>query len=116
MMDAAPNVVGNETAAIFRLRTIGTAERDYNVSDGQGLRYANLDDLVKQGFLRSPSDGQLANYKFDVTLTEHSFHATAVPIKYGVSGLRSFYMDEQMVMHGADKKGEAAGPSDPAVN
>ncbi|HTG16034.1 MAG TPA: hypothetical protein VK747_12360, partial [Blastocatellia bacterium] len=103
----------NETAALTRLRAIADAERRYQVESGGA--YAPLDQLIQKGYVNDPSRGKLTGYRFDVKVKAGSFQATAVPEKFGVSGTRSFYVDELNVVHGANKKGAEATGSDPEV-
>src|SRR5260370_465779 len=39
----------------------------------------------------------------------------ATPLIYGTTGRRSFFVDENGLIHGADRQGTLAGPSDPRV-
>lgn len=103
----------NETAALARLRAIVQAERRYQVESGG--EYATLDQLVGKGYVSNPSQGKLTGYRFNVKTKAGGFEATAVPEKFGVTGTRSFYVDELNVVHGADKKGGEATASDPEV-
>lgn len=114
VIEQAPQVtVANELAAMTRLQAIGRAEMAYQAeSAGQ---YATLDELIKRGMVNDPSQGKLTGYKFEVRVSSHGFEATATPERYGTSGKRSFYTDEQLVMRAADKRGEPASASDPQV-
>lgn len=103
----------NETAALARLRAVVQAERRYQIESGG--EYGTLDQLIKKGYLNDPSRGKLSGYRFDVRVRPGGFEATAVPEKFGVTGTRSFYVDELNVMHGADKKGAEATAADPEV-
>jgi hypothetical protein len=103
----------NETAAMARLRSIGVAEAQYMADSGG--EYGTLDQLIQKRYAGDPSRGKLTGYKFEVQVKTGGFQVTAVPEKYGVTGNRSFYLDESNVMHGADKKGALAAQSDPEV-
>lgn len=103
----------NETAAMARLRSIGVAEASYMAESGR--EYGTLDQLIQKRYVSDPSGGKLAGYKFDIQVSAGSFQVTAVPEKYGITGNRSFYLDESNIMRGADKKGAAATASDPEV-
>ena len=105
--------VGNELAAMARLRAIGSAEMSYSATNNG--KYATLDELIRGGMVNDPSQGKLTGYTFDVRVTEHGFEARATPEKYGISGKRSFYVDEQNSMRGTDKNGSPAGASDPIL-
>lgn len=106
-------IAGNEMAAISRLRSIVTAEMALQF-EGDG-KYATLDELVAKGAMSNPSHGKLAGYRFDVKVKPGGFEATAVPETFGVTGRRSFYVDESRVLHAADKGGLPASASDPAL-
>src|SRR5262245_1563386 len=110
---AQPGLVSaaNETAALARLRSIATAEQRYMLESGG--EYATLDTLIGKRIIGDPDSGKLNNYRFSVRVKPGGFEATAEPVKYGVSGIRSFYIDESNVVHAADKKGLAATASDP---
>ena len=103
----------NETAALARLRAIAQAELRYQVESGG--EYASLDQLVAKGYVNNPSQGRLPGYRFSVKTKPGGFEVTAVPEKFGVTGTRSFYVDEQNVIRGADKKGAEATSSDPEI-
>jgi len=103
-------IAANESAAIMRMRRIIVVEQSYQVETAQ---YASLDDLVQKGYTSDPSEGKLSNYRIDVRVTSSGFEITAVPLKYGVSGLRSFYADETNIIRGADHEGHPATGSDP---
>ena len=110
----APQVTAaNEIAVQARLRSIATAEAMYQVESGG--EYATLDRLIEKEMLRDPSRGKLSGYKFDVRVRPNGFEATAVPEKFGITGRRSFYIDETNVIRGADKGGAPATASDPAL-
>lgn len=106
-------IAANETAALTRLRAIAQAERRYQIESGG--EYATLDRLVEKGYVNDPTRGKLVGYRFAVKTKAGGFEATAVPEKTGVTGTRSFYVDETNVVHGADKKGAEATSSDPEV-
>ena len=106
-------IAGNEMAAMARLRSIATAEIQYQVDSGGN--YATLDQLIKNRLITDPSEGKLAGYRFEVRVRPSGYEATAVPVRVGVSGKRSFYIDETRVMRGADKRGAPAVSADPEV-
>jgi hypothetical protein len=103
----------NETAALARMRAIAQAEAQYMAMTGG--EYGSLDQLISNKYVNDPSSGKLAGYRFNVQVKPAHFEITAVPEKAGVTGTRSFYVDETNVMRGADKKGAPATASDPEV-
>jgi hypothetical protein len=114
VIQQAPQVTAaNELTAMTRLSAIGRAEMAYQAQSGGS--YAPLDELIRQGMVNDPSQGKLTGYKFEVKVTAHGFEATATPEKYGITGKRSFYVDEQTVMRGADRSGSPATASDPQI-
>jgi hypothetical protein len=112
--DQAPQVIaGNEMAAVARLRSIATAELQYQLDFGGS--YATLDELIKNRLIGDLSEAKLNGYRFDVRVMPGRFEATAVPARFGITGRRSFFVDESRIMRGADKRGEQAAASDPEV-
>ena len=112
---AIPNLLAsaraaNEASAINSLRTIASAEAVYQTTVGYG-KYGTLDELVARGLIdRNLGTGVKNGYNFEVTCNNESpagFEVTAVPTTYRSSGLRSFYVDETLVIRGGDKLGEA---------
>ena len=101
----------NETAAMARLRAIVSAEARYMVESGG--EYGTLDQLIQKQHINDPSRGKLTGYRFEIQVKPGGFQLTAVPEKFGVTGTRSFYVDETNVIHAADKKGAPATASDP---
>ncbi|HLF82811.1 MAG TPA: hypothetical protein VI837_01400 [Blastocatellia bacterium] len=101
----------NETAAMARLRAIAAAEAIYQVESGSA--YGTLDQLIQKRYVNDPSSGRLTGYRFEVQVKPGGFQVTAVPEKFGVTGKRSFYVDETNVVHAAEKKGAPATASDP---
>jgi hypothetical protein len=114
VIEQAPQATAaNELAAMTRLQAIGRAEMAYQVeADGH---YATLEELIQRRLVNDPSEGKLTGYKFDVRVTAHGFEATATPERYGTSGKRSFFIDEQNAMRGADHHGAQAAASDPLL-
>lgn len=103
----------DETAAMARLRAIARAEAQYQVESGG--EYGTLEQLIQKKYVNDPSAGKLTGYRFDVQVKRGGFEITAVPEKAGITGTRSFFVDETNVMHGADKNGARATASDPEV-
>ena len=101
----------NETAAIARLRAIAAGEARYLVESG--AQYGTLDQLIKGRFISDPSNGKLTGYRFEIRVKPGGFEVTAVPEKFGVTGNRSFYLDETNIIRAADRKGAPATASDP---
>jgi type IV pilus assembly protein PilA len=116
-------IQARETAAIQTLRTILTAQIQYRL---QYNRYAKtLRELgppgagasVGQGAAdllpRELSEGSRNGYRFAVELTPGGFAVTATAETFGVTGQRSFYADETMVVRA--RKGPGAAATDPEI-
>jgi prepilin-type N-terminal cleavage/methylation domain-containing protein len=126
---AIPNLLrarlaSNESSAIGAMRTLGSAQATFqsssetdNDTDGTG-EYGSLpwlssatppyiDEVLGQG--------TKSGYFFGVTTTgntdtdEVMWAASAWPITYGISGNRTFYIDESGVLRGSDQGGGSAG-------
>ena len=54
-------------------------------------------------------------YRFELSASGDSYELTATPVDYPDSGMRSFYVSEDGVIRGADKRGEAADADDPPI-
>ncbi|HUJ39285.1 MAG TPA: hypothetical protein VLW54_01965 [Candidatus Acidoferrales bacterium] len=68
------------------------------------------------------ASGTKANYSFHYRVYSSSresdvrYEIIATPIQYGPGGKRSFYLDSNGVLRGADKKADVAGPDDPRLD
>ena len=107
----------NDVSAISALRLIKNAEVTYISTSGSG-EFGTLKQLI-DGQLLDASFGEVNNgYKYEVRLRppdNKSYEALATPTEYGFKGNRSFYMSQDGVLHGADKKGEEANSTDPLI-
>jgi type IV pilus assembly protein PilA len=124
---AIPNLLAsrraaNEGATIATLRKIHSAESTYQATAGDGS-YGTMDQLLSQQLLPAEMGTmQHFGYKFNI-VTEPStreapasFRAVAVPLTYGNSGRRSFYIDETGVIRGGDDRGAEATERDEPLN
>jgi hypothetical protein len=65
--------------------------------------------------------GNAAGYKFRYRILpaekddEAMFEVAATPDEYGKTGKRSFFLDAEGKVHGADKHGAVAMPADPLL-
>lgn len=110
-------MAANELAAISQLRAIATAEANYQATTGGGS-YGTLKQLIDaQSINQQLSNGENRGYKFEIRVASgSSYDALATPVKYGLTGLKSFYMNSGgSEIHGADKKGMEATVSDPPL-
>lgn len=109
----AGNLKAREDLAIFQLSIVKRAEDMHYATEG---RFGTMPELVKTGSLNQVMQGG-RGYTIDVNLLDEGgrYEALAVPVEYGPTGRRSFYMDETGVIRGADHEGGAPKPDDPIV-
>ena len=97
-----------ETAAIAAIRTLHTAQVQYNSQFGRyatslaelgppasGNANASAADLIGNDL----SGGEKSGYKFTLSGTQGGYVINANPIAYNSSGSRTFYSDQSMVVH-----------------
>jgi type II secretory pathway pseudopilin PulG len=134
---AIPNLLrarlaSNESAAIGAMRTIGSAQATFQASAGQD---GDADGTGEYGDLALLSNatppyidevlggGTKSGYQFLITTTGNTdtdeviWEATSWPLNHGVSGNRTFYIDESGVLRGSDigggsVAGAAANPAE----
>jgi len=111
---AIPNLLAarraaNEGSALHTLRMISSAELAYQSSF---QKYGTLEELAANNLIDPKlTSGTKNGYNFTVVLDDanpEGFEVIGVPMSYGNSGRRSFYVDETFVMRASDKSG---GPS-----
>ena len=83
--------------------------------ENQGVSPENA-DLVDKEIAAGEKLGYRFRYRIlPATEGEAKFEVAATPLEYGKSGRRSFLLDSAGRLHGADKQGGVATPSDPLV-
>lgn len=110
---------GNEQCAISRLRTLHGAQATYQATFGNG-NFGSLAQLRSAGLIpQALASGTANGYSYAVTIVDQtqkvpaSFRISAVPQIYGTSGIRSFFIATDGVLHCADRNGEPADENDP---
>jgi hypothetical protein len=110
------SIAENEACTIRSMRTVHSAEVTYYSTSGSS--YTGLAGLASAGLINaSLASGQLRGYSISVTAFPQtpSYSATAVPQMYGITGIRSFFVDESGVVRAADHQGGLANVNDPAI-
>jgi len=100
-----------ETAAIQAVKTIHTAEVQYQSQFGRyaasltelgppasGAPSASSADLIGNDL----ANGEKQGYRFTLSAVPGGYVVNATPVSYGSSGSRSFYSDQSMVIHEND--------------
>lgn len=110
-----------EIGAVSVMRIFSGAQSTYLATIGEGS-YGNLSQLLDAGLVgASLSAGVNCGYIFSVVVvapTANSpagFRVKSIPEQYGISGSRSFYVDETGVVRGADRGGAEATADDPPI-
>jgi len=111
----------NERCAMLDMRMLFNAENTYFEINENG-NYGNFSDLFAAGLigrrvLSARSHGYYFNSVsiFPTPDSPASFEFRAAPENYGVSGIRSFYIDVNGILRGADKQGLPANQNDPPI-
>ncbi|MGI8919981.1 MAG: DUF3352 domain-containing protein [Pyrinomonadaceae bacterium] len=107
------SVIANESLAQGKLRTIASAENTFRATHKDG-NYGSLDQLVSAGLI-SKEFLEPTGYRIEVRASGSGFEATAVPVEYGKTGTRSFFMDESTILRGGDHGGGPATLADKPV-
>lgn len=115
-------VYESEKCVVAGLRTLHGAQMTYQSSVGNGI-FGNLNELRSAGLIdRILATGTIHGYRYTLTIVDPTsttpafFKVSAIPVRYGVTGARSFYVDAIGVVRGADKRGEPADENDPPIN
>ena len=118
----AARTAANEGAAIHVLTKIHAAEATYQATSGNGA-FGTLEQLATEGLIDPElASGSHYGYRFTVnTRTSRyndlpGFQAVGVPLTYGSSGRRSFYIDESGVIRAEDNRGAEATELTPPLN
>src|SRR5215203_1204042 len=110
---------GYERCTISAMRTLHGAEMTYRATAGNGF-FGKLTSLGLAGLIdRRLASGETHGYYFvcnDFNEPTPSFNCLAVPQTYGVTGLRSFYIDQNGIIRAADHQGQPASENDPPIN
>lgn len=113
---------GTEQCAIQNLRIIYSAQITYAATVGNG-NYGLHAQLYNAGLI-SPqlASGTDRGYNSVIGQTPGIpgipaiFYAHMTPISYGVTGFRSFYIDQTGVVRAADRNGQNASVNDPPIS
>ncbi len=113
---------GADRCSASAMRTLHGAEMTYAATAGNG-NYGTLSQLSEMSLIGSDlSDGVARGYRYTINISQAtsqvpaSFSVTSVPITYGVTGTRSFFIGLDGVLRGADKQGQPADENDPPIN
>jgi hypothetical protein len=116
LTDANAKIVqANEMATIRNLSSVANAQVYFYSTKN---RYASqLSELGASGADLIPADlaaGNKSGYRFQLTGEAKAYKVTAVPVKPGVTGRRTFFSDQTLAVR-ASEGPDPAGPSSPEV-
>lgn len=120
----------NEAAAIGSLKTIAAGQTDYNnnssphsytdalecLGSGNGAGGVGFVDPALAVGLKSGYRIQMAYGGFDNVASYWAWSATAWPVVYSSTGIRSFYIDESGNIRGLDVGGDVGTFDMPSVD
>jgi hypothetical protein len=109
-----PPLLNNERNTISALYAVFSAEVSFHTNKGAGS-FTSLEDLLDQQLVNKELLENFG-YKIEVIASGTKFQATAVPLEYGKTGKRSFFIDESGVVRGGDHAGGAATVEDDPIN
>lgn len=120
---SAQGVSVNEKFALNSLQSIHGAEATFFSTTGAG-NFASLQQLANEGYIGAAlAAGEKYGYRFSLTTAPFipgqsfaRFQVSAVPLRYGKTGKRSFYIDQSGGIHGEDHGGGPASVKDPFVS
>jgi hypothetical protein len=106
--------VSGEMMAVFALNQIAEAETSFK-RDKKKERYGTLEELIGEQLVEKDFVAHL-EYNIELNAVGDRFEAKATPKSYGKTGRRSFFVDENGTVRGADHKGQPASADDPPIN
>ena len=112
-MREAP-VISGEMMALFALTRLSTAQEQFKNAKKRD-RYGTLEELIEAKVLDKGFAASL-EYNIEVKTVGDKYEVSATPKNYGKTGRRSFLLDADGVVHGADHKGQPATADDPPVD
>ena len=117
-----PAIIGqNEARVIQALRTLHSAQATYQSTTGSG-NYGTFSSLLSAGLINPDlASGIYGQYIFtcftqdQTTTTPSLYKIWAIPLSYGETGVRSFYIDASGVLRGADINGQVPNGTEPPI-
>lgn len=120
-----PLTFTDEDRIKYALRSLWKAQRLYRGYEYYGMGYysVNFEELFKLGLIDTEFQGDTyAGYRFEMVVDNNEeqpwfrfFEIKAVPVVYGKTTRRSFYIHDYKMLRGADKGGKPADSNDPVI-
>jgi len=107
-------ILSGEMMAMYALRRVHNAQQEFKNTKKKG-RYGTLEELAAEKLLDKNPFTYL-EYNIEVSGAGDKLEIFATPKNYGKTGRRSFMIDADGVIRGADHKGQPASSDDPPVD
>lgn len=115
------SIADNEFSTSMTMQYLRSAQSYFFLATGNG-QYGSMSQLVVTGRIDPRlGTGLLRGYVYNVLTTpatgksDASYSINATPQSYGVSGIRSFFVDQTCVIRAADRQGGPADQNDPPI-
>lgn len=108
-----PPEVRNEQMAVGLMYQIAYSEEQYKTNKGNGS-FGTLEQLIAADLI-SKETIESSGYKFELIVGGDKFEVSAVPLEYGKTGTKSYFIDSTRVLRGADRNGASVSSSDPPI-
>jgi hypothetical protein len=117
-----PAIIAQDEAQVIQaLRTLHSAQATYQSTTGNG-NYGSFPALHGAGLISIElASGIFGQYIFTCQTNQQTSTAPAlykiwaIPLSYGETGIRSFYIDASGVLRGADINGQAPNGTEPPI-
>lgn len=116
----AAGMAANEERALATVRDLARAQGEFKGKQSPPVFAASIDALLASGVFHGPHpDGGLMTkdgYRFRVGTLDDAgtrYYAVALPLRYGATGERSFYVDDTGVVRVSP--GPVTGPAFPEI-
>ena len=115
-------IIENERCTIQDMRSLVGAQMTYQATVGN-QNYGTFKALYAAGLIRTGLRyAESRGYRYEYLIIDYvpgtqqaSFKIWATPFTYGITGIRSFYIDDTGVLRGADRNGAPADHTDPPI-
>ena len=99
------SISSNEALALLTLRHLANAEAGFQSTVGRAKDFGSLKQLASAQFIDAAlATGVKSGYRFILSArpsTEHkpsTYEVVARPLRFGITGIRSFHMDERFII------------------
>lgn len=114
--------IQSEQRQFATMRSLASAEETYRATVGAGNYAGSLANLYSVGLINQRLSSSYYEYYYftggatpGTATTPPLFFYRCNPLIYGISGFKSFYIDQSGVLRGADHQGGDANENDPPV-